>query len=282
MFFNRKVFYIEMRENMKEEIKTLINKIATENNDKKLENIYEQLLAKLQINSKIKQDNIKFLNELFNENFLEQDENGNTILHTAISLKLSSDVFEIIFLAYEPLEINDNMNEKEKAAREDYNIRLKTEFLELLNLQNNDGNTALHLAINYKQYELANKFISFGAQTNIKNNKQKYALHLVLKPVFKKLLANKIFEENINAINENGETSLMLTARYGFLEVAEILILLGADITKREKRYNNDVYSWINNLNYNTLKDFLFLYPFTKDIYTRNQLMTMIKQKNPK
>lgn len=73
----------------------------------------------------------------------------------------------------------------------------------------------------------------------------------------------------------------MLTARYGFWQIAEILILLGADITKKEKIYNNDVYTWIKDFKYKTLKGFLFLYPFTKDTYTRSQLMTMIEESKP-
>lgn len=82
------------------------------------------------------------------------------------------------------------MNEKEKD-----NIELKTQFPKLLNCQNNNGNTALNLAINNEQYELAKKLINYGAQTNIKNNNEEQALDLVLKPVFKILLNNEIFKK---------------------------------------------------------------------------------------
>lgn len=191
------------------ETNALITNISNESNDEKLENFYEQLLAKLitnpikiekdengvdilevilikiaklLINNEFHQNNINFLNKLFyaDENFLEQDENGNTILHTAISLKLSSNIFEFIFLAYEPWEINNNMSEEDKTENEKKNVELKTEFSQLLNCQDNNGNTALHLAINNKQYELAKKLISYGAQTNIENKNKEQALNLLI------------------------------------------------------------------------------------------------------
>lgn len=110
------------------EINALITNISNESNDEKLENFYEQLLAKLitnpikiekdenynileviliklaklQINNEFHQKNINFLNKLFyaDENFLEQDENGNTTLHNAILLHLPNTIIEFIFSEY--------------------------------------------------------------------------------------------------------------------------------------------------------------------------------------
>jgi len=76
------------------------------------------------------------------------DINGNTLLHTAI---LSQDI---------------------NRAKMILDIIIRSGKLNLLNAQNKDGDTPLHLSVrNFPLSEFSNTLIELGAKTNIKNKK---------------------------------------------------------------------------------------------------------------
>ena len=85
----------------------------------------------------------KILNMLPNLDFT--DENGNTILHQAI---INNDINLVNLILEKSKETNQN----------------------ILNIQNNQGNTAFHLAIKNENNEIANILDNAGIDKTIKNN----------------------------------------------------------------------------------------------------------------
>lgn len=79
----------------------------------------------------------------------EQDTNGNTLLHKAIANFYKIEQIDII--------LNTGVN---------------------VNLRNNRGNTALHIAVYRYRLEVTRMLLSFGAEVNLQNNSGNTALHI--------------------------------------------------------------------------------------------------------
>lgn len=99
----------------------------------------------------LKNRNLKNLLFIIKENqvdFTKQDENKNTILHLLIDLYSESN--EVNLLIKHILE-KDNVNN-------------------FINMQNDKGDTPLHIAVKKKNHELAGLLIEHGANVDIENN----------------------------------------------------------------------------------------------------------------
>jgi len=101
---------------------------------------------------------------------------------------------------------------------------------ENVNIQNIYGNTALHLAVSYKLYDVVKPLLDAGAKVNIKNNNGNTALHSAIYKslsyqmydVVKLLLKNGA---KINIKNNKEETPLYIAREYKYTRIIELLIL---------------------------------------------------------
>lgn len=100
-----------------------------------------------------------------------------------------------------------------------------------VNVQENEGNTALHLTRKQKIVEM---LLNAGANVNIKNNVGDTPLHSVVNySNLVQLLVDK--GADVNASNNKGKTPLHFTRR---TSTARLLINAGADITVRDNKGN--------------------------------------------
>ncbi|ROT47229.1 hypothetical protein EDM02_03675 [Candidatus Cardinium hertigii] len=121
--------------------------------------------------------------------------------------------------------------------------------IEQINIQNKDGNTVLHLAVEYGMKNLVGLLLDSGAKINIRNKDGNTALHLVVKynqeniaQNIVQLLLNKLIQINqidqINIQNNDGNTALHLAAIHGIENLTELLLDNGAKINIRNKDGN--------------------------------------------
>ncbi|PVD33400.1 hypothetical protein C0Q70_04656 [Pomacea canaliculata] len=104
-----------------------------------------------------------------------------------------------------------------------------------INLQNADGNTATHVAVKNKKWNMAWVLLRRGARVDILNNDKYTVLHMLalyLRPATEK--CTNIFSLlkpgclNIDARDSRGNTTLQLAVKEGNTEVAEKLLNIGA------------------------------------------------------
>merc|ERR1712070_756149 len=102
------------------------------------------------INTDIKNKNYEILQFLIDHNainFRDTDKNGNTILHTAVE------------------------KENHVAIKIILDFIKKNNLENIINIQNNNGDTALHISLkNNSGHVIANLLIDYGADTSITNN----------------------------------------------------------------------------------------------------------------
>jgi len=108
-----------------------------------------------------------------------------------------------------------------------------------INMENQHGDTLLHLACANKRPELVELLIKRGANINCQNKRGYFPLHLCFVAKDRTILTYLLDHgANIECKTALGETPLYLACRRGFLEVAEVLIAKGADIMSRNLEGN--------------------------------------------
>ncbi|KAM3844731.1 ankyrin repeat and SOCS box protein 14 isoform 3-T3 [Vipera latastei] len=99
------------------------------------------------------------------------------------------------------------------------------------NTRNEEGDSALIIAIEHKSYEIASLLIQFGANTNLQCINKRTALHeaarLGLKDMVELLLWSKADADPRSSF---GLTPLALAAQNGHTEILEILLRKGANV----------------------------------------------------
>ncbi|NNM58500.1 MAG: ankyrin repeat domain-containing protein [Legionellales bacterium] len=104
------------------------------------------------------------------------------------------------------------------------------DFIDDINLQNENGQSPLHFAIGYNKLDIAKYLIDKGANVNLQNILGDTPLCLAIvdeKPDIAKYLIEK--GANINLQNNNGLTPLHLAIQFELLEIVECLIGKGAN-----------------------------------------------------
>ncbi len=122
---------------------------------------------------------------------------------------------------------------------DDYKIEIANYLVDAktnLNNQNNDGYTILHEAMNAKKHQLLKLFIEKGADTSLKNKKNKTALAQAIinsnMDAVKMLLA---YEKNINQLDEYGSTMLHSAILNDRFDLMKLLLDAGADKKTKDK-----------------------------------------------
>ena len=92
-----------------------------------------------------------------------------------------------------------------------------------LNLKNNEGQTALMMAVDRDNLEIARTLVEAGADVNAADNDGNTVLHqaAIDGQEFVKYLVGK--GANVNAINGKGKTAIMLATTGGRWETVEFL-----------------------------------------------------------
>lgn len=100
-----------------------------------------------------------------------------------------------------------------------------------LNIQNNEGDTALHYAVNWIHPEVCKLLINAGANVNIQNKQGETPLHCAAKKGFYDVVEIVLSARpDLEARDKSGFTPLHWAASYGYLDVIEQLLDAGADI----------------------------------------------------
>jgi len=101
-----------------------------------------------------------------------------------------------------------------------------------INIQNNHGWTALHLASRFGKKEIVELLIKVaGVNVNIQDNDGKTALHEASRYGYKDCveLLIKVGGVNVNIQNNDGSTALHYACYHGYKEIVELLIKSGAN-----------------------------------------------------
>ncbi|ORX61169.1 ankyrin [Piromyces finnis] len=108
-----------------------------------------------------------------------------------------------------------------------------------VNEQNNDGETALSLAIKNENKEMVYNLLTCGADPSIMNNKKETALINAVQ-INNERIVDLILnaQDNINGVDENHDTAMIIAVRNGNYEIVKKLVKRNADITIRDKDHN--------------------------------------------
>lgn len=105
---------------------------------------------------------------------------------------------------------------------------------ELLNIQNNDGHTGLHLAVIHNNIAIVKFLINFKVNTGIQDCEGNTPLHIAIKeevsPQIIDCLVEATDKGNIDLENSDGETILHLAVQRDYLNVVKALCKAGADV----------------------------------------------------
>lgn len=102
-------------------------------------------------------------------------------------------------------------------------------------IQDEDGNTALHRAAKNNNYDTVELLINAGANPNVQNIHGNTALHIATRDGYIRMAKFLIAHErtNVNLQNSNADTALHFTARDGKPQLTAALLARGADHTIR-------------------------------------------------
>ncbi|XP_030626855.1 nuclear factor of kappa light polypeptide gene enhancer in B-cells inhibitor, alpha a [Chanos chanos] len=144
----------------------------------------------------------------------EITEDGDTFLHLAIIHEAKEHALEMIKLSQ-----NDPF----------------------LNKQNNQRQTALHLAVITEQPLIVERLLKAGCDPRLVDESGNTALHIACKKGSMTCFAvlTQIQTQHLRSIltftNYSGHTCLHLASLYGYLSMVEVLVQLGADINAKEQ-----------------------------------------------
>ncbi|MGD8501864.1 MAG: ankyrin repeat domain-containing protein, partial [Phycisphaerales bacterium] len=164
-----------------------------------------------------------------------QNDNGRT----SIGLAKENGHTEIVELLLE--HANQSGDSKEIMTFYDYAAVGDIEQIKSLVSQGMDvnakteaGTIALHFAVRNGHRDIAEYFISQGADTDTKNN---YGYTPLLLATGHKDIAELLIAKgaNINTKNNSGQTPMHLAARNGQKDVIELLIAKGADVNAKDR-----------------------------------------------
>ena len=192
-----------------------------------------------------------------------KDKWGQTSLYLAIRND-DSDIMNILIANDADVDIKHTRRGMEETALHYAAITGKTEAVKLLleaganiNAKNDRGQTALHVALDirdygYRKYGLSKDTIELllarGTDVNLKDKAGRTPLHLAVESAgadIVKLLLDKGARFN-EKDDESGFTALHHAARFGNKDAAEVLIAKGADINAEDKQGYTPLYVAVN------------------------------------
>jgi len=138
------------------------------------------------------------------------DENGNTILHQAI---IDNDINMVNLILEKAKETNQN----------------------ILNIQNNQGNTAFHLAIKNENNEIANILDNAGIDKSIKNNDGEF-------------IENVTEDEDFEVVNFQFTPKCNLNNKINFVDVLYALSNKSNNFSKDDIVLDNLLDQYINKI----------------------------------
>jgi ankyrin repeat protein len=137
--------------------------------------------------------------------------------------------------------MNKNNNEPALiyAIRNNSDIRIINKILDFkpdINLQDNDGYTALMYAIKENNIEIINKILNFKPDINLQNKYDKTALMYAIKENNIEII-NKIldFNPDINLQDDDGDTALMYAIKENNIEIIHKILNLKPNINLQNK-----------------------------------------------
>ncbi|KAK2028623.1 ankyrin [Colletotrichum zoysiae] len=108
-----------------------------------------------------------------------------------------------------------------------------------INLQNEFGETALHLAVRSGEVEMVHLLLRHGANTNIQDKRGDAAIHVALGesgcPTVQLLLK---YDANLHLQNHAGDMAIHIASRIENISVLESLIQQGGDINAKDRHLN--------------------------------------------
>lgn len=103
-------------------------------------------------------------------------------------------------------------------------------------MEDENENTPLHLAVSRGQYDNVEKLLNHGASVDVENSDGNTPLHLAVSskyPLLVKLLLDKT--KNVDAFNMDGNTPLLIAAKNNNTMICEFLVNHGADVNVANK-----------------------------------------------
>lgn len=141
-------------------------------------------------------------------------------------------------------------------------IRLFIDYGTNIHVQDNNGNTALMLAAYSGNIEVVKLLLQLGVDPFVKNKYNSTVLMAICSHYNDEVgidmnLMRLLIKQNtdVNLQDLDGETALMLAARYGNIEVVKLLLQLGADPFMKNKDGKRALqlakHSWVYHFNFN-------------------------------
>ena len=164
-------------------------------------------------------------------------ENNNSALHLAVATVVDEHIGKCLYFE-EKFESSDQEYKQRLSEYQDFetmqNAKLKwliTAGIDI-NIQNDFGDTPLHLAIKSNLLKVIKTLMELKANVNSKNNNNETPLHIALQhshpPVIEMLL--KAGANNINAATTTGLCPIHLAAESKYPKILEMLVKDGADV----------------------------------------------------
>lgn len=205
--------------------------------------------------------------------------NENSLLHAAVNSGL--EMVKIIINRVTDISITKNdvgdtpyhiaakKNQKEMIDIIAGNQRVENvdAFITDINIRNNDGDTALMVAIQNGYIDLANHLLHIGARANITNNAGKDAIKIALQtghPYAMELIKKyTTLSIDLNGKDKNGRTALAYSIIYNNEKAFDILMDRGADIYCIDKEKNNIIHLLV------ATKNIIFLNTFVDKLINK-------------
>ncbi|XP_057298673.1 putative ankyrin repeat protein RF_0381 [Hydractinia symbiolongicarpus] len=162
-------------------------------------------------------------------------------IHTAFK-KRNVDIFKCV-LGKSKNYINDFYNQDgtllHMTFKNTFTADKNDVFLEMLihnfadvNIQDNDGNTPLHLAIKKRRKKASELLVMVdGVNLEVRNNEGHTALHLLAQfneiDLFSKM---RITKKELDVTNNNGETALNIAIRHNYSDLSILLLKIAWDL----------------------------------------------------